>query len=202
MINIGLDTRQLDEIAKKLAGTEEQICSARTRALRKTAMHVRTLVKKAVASRERIPQKAIASRFIIPRMPKGADEITVWMGTWNVSPFAIGQPTQTRLGVRAGRRSYRGAFLKKIYTGTEKVWIRLRSPHYSPDLYPTQKQHHAGYRGNLAPGQTGRFPVVKAAIPIDQTVNDVVDKNADAIQAEFLKKFEQELNYEVFFKGM
>lgn len=202
MIDLSFDTTAVDAIAKKLTGTEEQIIAARTRALRKTAVHIRTLVKREVAKKERMPQKAIAKRFVISRINKGVDEISVWMGTWNVSPFAIGQPSQTARGVRAGRRSYPGAFLKRIYSAREKVWIRLRSPHFSPDLYPTKKQHHTGYHGTLSPEQMGRFPVVKAAVPIDQTVNDVVEKNAGAIEAEFLKKFKQELSYEVFFKGM
>ena len=68
--------------------------------------------------------------------------------------------------------------MAKIYTGTEKVWIRLHSPHYTPDLYPTK--HRPGDRG-LA-GYNGRFPVVRAAVPIDGVISDVVELEGDAVR--------------------
>lgn len=202
MITIDFDKANLEAIAAGLNGTREQIEAARVRALRKTATHIRTLVKREVAKKERMPQKAIGNRFFISRVAKGDDEISVWIGTQDVSPFAVGTPSQSATGVRVGRRTYRGAFLGTIYTAREKVWIRLRSDHFSPDLYPTKKQHHSGYRGNLSASQFNRFPVVKAAIPIESTVKSVVDRNDEAISTEFLKKFKQELTYEIFVKGM
>ncbi len=202
MITIDFDNANLEALAAGLNGTKEQIEAARGRALKKTAAHIRTLVKREVAKKERMPQKALGNRFFISRVAKGVDEVSVWIGTQNVSPFAIGQPMQTATGVRAGRRTYRGAFLGTIYTSREKVWIRLRSDHYDPELYPTKKQHHAGYRGNLSASQFNRFPVVKAAIPIESTVKSVVESNDEAISTEFLKKFKQELTYEIFIKGM
>lgn len=202
MITIDFDKANLEAMAEGLNGTKEQIEAARVRALRKTAAHIRTLVKREVASKERMPQKALGNRFFISRLAKGDDEVSVWIGTQDVSPFAVGKPSQTATGVRVGKRSYRGAFLATIYTPREKVWIRLRSPHFSDDLYPVKKQHHAGYRGNLSASQFHRFPVVKAAIPIERTVESVVAKNEDEISTEFLKKFKQELTYEIFVKGM
>ena len=202
MIAIDFDQARLEAAAEGLNGTKEQIEAARARALRKTGQRFSTAVKREVAKRERIPQKAIADRFFISRVAKGGDEVSIWIGTFNVDPFSIGKPSQTGAGVRVGRRSYQGAFLATIYTAREKVWIRLRSPHYSPDLYPVKKQHHAGYRGNLSASQFSRFPVVKAAIPIEETVKSVADKQEGEMGEEFLKIFKQELNYELFIKGM
>lgn len=203
MINIDFDQAQIEAAAEGLNGTKEQIEAARARALRKTGKRFSTAVKREVAKRERMPQKAIGDRFFISRVAKGGDEVTIWIGTFNVDPFSIGKPSQTGAGVRVGRRSYQGAFLGTIYTAREKVWIRLRSKHYSPDLYPTKKQHHAGYRGSLSAGEFGhRFPVVKASVPIEETVKSVADKLEGEIGEEFVKIFKQELNYEIFIKGM
>ncbi|MBU1234873.1 MAG: phage tail protein [Proteobacteria bacterium] len=203
MIEFDFDAAQLEAAAEGLNGSREQIEAARARALRKTGQRFSTAVKREVAKRERMPQKAIADRFFISRVANGDDEVTIWIGTFDVDPFSIGKPSQTASGVKVGRRSYQGAFLGTIYTAREKVWIRLRSPHYSPELYPTRKQHHSGYRGDLSAGEFGhRFPVVKAAVPIDETVNGVAAQKEGEMGEEFLKIFKQELNYEIFIKGM
>lgn len=96
-----------------------------------------------------------------------------------------------------GQRSFPGAFLGKIYSGTEKVWIRLGSRHYSPDLYPTK--YRPGDRG--VSELRGRFPVVRAAVPIDGIMQDLVDTLGDDYAKEFETIFVRELNYETQVKG-
>jgi hypothetical protein len=79
------------------------------------------------------------------------------------------------------------------------VWIRLRSKHYSPELYPTKRR--PGDRGLGDQGLRGRFPVVRAAVPIDEVLERVVDRDGDAISEEFLKVLTQELNYYTNIRG-
>jgi hypothetical protein len=43
----------------------------------------------------------------------------------------------------------------------------------------------------------GRFPVVKASIPIEPTMQSVFDRDEEEIQNEFYKKLTHELNYEL-----
>lgn len=197
MFTLQIDTDLLQKGAALVGATEKQLEAATTSTLRKVKKRIETRIKRRAAKELRIPQRAIGDRFFSNNINPGESVLKVWIGTWAVSPYSIGSPAQTLRGVRVGRRSYPGAFLANIYTTQEKVWIRLHSPHYSPDLYPTK--YRSGDRG-LA-GLRGRFPVVRAAVPIDGVVSDVVELEGDAIMEDFEKLFLQELNYQVNVKG-
>lgn len=48
----------------------------------------------------------------------------------------------------------------------------------------------------------GRFPVVRAAVPIDGVLEKVIKRDGPEIEAKFMDNFQRELNYEINFKGM
>lgn len=198
MITIEVDSSILEEGANLVNATEQQIGDALTSALRKMRKRIETQLKRRAAQKLRMPQKAISDRFFSNAIKPGDDELKVWIGTWAVSPFAIGSPSQNARGVKVGRRSFPGAFLGKIYSGDTKVWIRLHSPYYSPELYPTKKR--PGDRGGE--DRPGRFPVVRAAVPIDAVLQEIITKEGDDIAADFQKVLLQELNYQVNVKGL
>ncbi len=197
MLAIAINQELLDRRADIAGATDRQIEAARTSALRKMRKRIETTVKRRVATRERIPQRALEGRFFSNNVQPGDDELQVWIGTWSISPFAIGNPVQNARGVRAARKSYPGAFIASIYGGVNKVWIRLYSKHYDPNLYPTK--YRPGDRG--LGSNTGRFPVVRAAIPIDDTVKTVLEMESESIARDFEKVFLAELNYQVNVKG-
>lgn len=197
MVRLEFDNSLLEKGANLVNATEQQIETARASALRKMRKRIETQIKRRAAKKLRIPQKAIADRFFSDKVEPGDDELKVWIGTWAVSPFSLGSPAQTARGVKAGRRSYQGAFLGEVYTSETKVWIRLRSPHYSPELYPTRTRP-----GDRGMSRGGRFPVVRAAVPIDAVIGEIVTNEGDEIAAEFEKVFLQELNYQVNVKGL
>lgn len=196
MLEFDVDTSAIDEIARRMAATDGQVELARTSALRKVNKRLETSLKRLTAKALRIPVRSIGDRFFSNSIAPGDDELRVWIGTWDVSPYSIGTPAQNSRGVRVGQRSYPGAFLAKIY-GQQKVWIRLHSKHYAPDLYPTR--YRPGDRGGS--DLRGRFPVVRAAVPIDSVMRDLLAKEGPDIATEFAKVFAQELNYQVFVKG-
>ena len=142
-----------------------------------------------------MPQRASSGRFFGSRGTGEDDHVRVWIGTADVDAMTLGRASQNRRGVRVGRRSYRGAFLARIYTNREKVWIRRSSRHFDPDRYPTRRQHRRGYHGNLPASMRGRFPVVKAAVPIDDTVQAVIKDQEAEFETIFLKHYRHELNY-------
>ena len=164
-----------------------------------------------MATKLGIPQKSVADRFYLSPVRKGDMEAKVWIGGWSLDPYSVGNPRQigTRTyrgkkarsmlgGVSIGRgRFYRGAFIGNVYGGRNRVWIRLHSKHYSPDLYPTNKR--PGDRGMA--GRGNRFPVIRAAIPIDAEIERIYSRNNSVAEDEFKKKFAQELNYEINVKG-
>jgi hypothetical protein len=197
MMSIDVDTAAVQQLSTMLGATEKQMVSARTRALRKMRKKIETRIKREVARAERIPQKSLGSRVFSGRLTDADDELKVWIGTWNVSPFSVGSPRQTTRGVRAGRRSYPGAFLAQVYSPETQVWIRLHSKYYAPELYPTN--YRPGDRG--VGSNRGRFPVVRAAIPIDGAVERILASSEAFFAAEFEKLYGQELNYELNVRG-
>lgn len=201
MISIDVDSSALEVIAQQMAATDSQVVAARTSALRKMRKRVEKKIKRAAAKKAKIPQKALGDRFFSENIQPGDDELKVWVGAWYISPFSIGAISPYGVpgksgGVRAGRRRYKGAFLQKIYNDTTKIWIRLRSKHYSPDLYPTN-----GRPGDRGLARDSRFPVVRAAIPVDEILEKVLEQNGPEFEKDFIKLFGQELNYQVFVKG-
>lgn len=196
MVDVQVDQRAMREIINAFGSTVNQVELARASALRKMRRRVETAVKRQAAKDLRMPQKAIAGRFFSNAIRKGDDVLTIWIGTQPVSPFSLGSvrpygvPRKSG-GVKAGRRTYRGAFMASVYTGEQKVWIRLHSKHYSPELYPTLKR--PGDRGWA--DLRGRFPLVRAAVPIDTIMTKVVERDGSALLADFERVFISELNY-------
>jgi len=206
MIDVSVDPAAVQEVIRRFGSTIDQVELARASALRKMRKRVETAVKRAASKELGMPQKALGGRFFSNKIKKGDDVLKVWIGTQPVSPFKLGavgvfgEPGRPFSGVMVGKRKYRGAFLASIYTSRQKIWIRLNSKFYSPELYPTMKR--SGDRGlSDDPSLKGRFPVVRAAVPIDEVLEAVVDRDGDTILADFEKVFIQELNYYTNVKG-
>lgn len=212
VISVREGGQSIDSIARELAALPQHVEAARVRALRKTQTWFKNRVKKQLAGKLRVPQKSIADRFYVSRVRPGDDEARVWIGGWHLDPISVGKPRQIGNrtyrgkkarsmlgGVAVGNRSfYRGAFLASIYSASERIWIRLKSKWYSSSLYPTK--YRPGDRFD-DPSLKHRFPVVRAAIPIDGELEKLWELNADEAESEFYKKFRQELNYELNVKG-
>lgn len=213
-MDVGIELRgaTFDQIVHQFAAMPDQVRRARARALRKTQTWFKTRVRRELAKKARVPVKSVADRFYTSMVrPKDA-EAKIWAGAWNLDAAGTGKPRQvggrsfkgkkarTQLaGVKVGnRRFYRGAWIGSPYGGREKVWIRLSSSWFSRGLYPTE--YRAGSRFGDS-GLRGRFPVVRAAIPIEEELERLFDQYGDQAETEFFKRFSQELNYELNVKG-
>jgi hypothetical protein len=194
VINIELTDNDLDRVADYYAASEHQIRLARTRALRKTVSWLQRQVLSEAAKRQRIPVRSLQGRSYATRVGPQDDGATLTIGTMPVDAMQIGNPAQTSKGVRVGRRTYPGAFVQKVFSGQEKVWIRKGSKHFNPGRYPSGTGRH---QSSLPGALMGRFPVVRAAVPINDAVEQVAASHESLIASNFIKNFEHELNYEV-----
>lgn len=197
MLRVAIDSALLKQVPAAMEATSTQVYAARTRALIKLRTHVETVLKREAAKKLNLPQRAIGNRFFSNSITAQDDVLRVWFGEWAISPYAIGTPVQNSRGVRVGRRSYRGAFMGSVYTNQQKVWIRLHSRHFSRDLYPTN--YRPGDRGRA--GNRGRFPVVRAAVPVEGVMEEIVEVHEDGFADFFEKTFLRELNYQANVKG-
>lgn len=194
MIDIKLDEKSFARAVERIDATPAQVVRARSSALRKMRGRIQTKIKRQASKDLRVPQKVLGKRFYSDPVKRSDDQLKVWIGTQPISPFEVGTPQaygkpRKTGGVKAGRRTYRGAFLASIYSAKEKVWIRAGSKHFSPELYPTRKR--SGDRG----GAGGRFPVIRAAVAIDEVLDKIVRGQEVAIMAEYQQVFLHDLNY-------
>lgn len=195
-LNVDYDKARTEAQASGLVAMPRQLEFARARTLRKTGSFVRKQIRREAAKALKIPQKAISDRFFLSRVRPRDDEISLYIGTWNVDPRSLGTPVQTAAGVEIGRRRYRGAFFAAVFSGTEKVWIRKASKYYSAALYPTRKRS-SPRTGSMPAELRNRFPVIRAAVPIDSVMAKVIDRDEAEISARFRKVLQREINYEV-----
>lgn len=198
------DPAALDNIINRLAGTEKQVFLARSSALRKTGAWLATQVKRGIAKELDITQKSIQHRIHFNKINPDGDSLKMWIGTSAVNPFAVGNPTimgsaKKPTGIRVRSHSYPGAFIARIYSQEKKIWIRLHSSHYNPELYPTGSSGASGM-GSFS-GSKGRFPVVQASILIDETVKGILESLEDDLGKKYEEVFARELNYQINVKG-
>lgn len=201
-LQLKVDKTAFDQIAGASQATEQQVAQAVTNSLRKLSKHISTIVKRETAKEARVPQKALGRRIYASPVNAGDSKMTVWVGTYAIEAVNVGTPTVYGVpgksgGVKVGRMRYPGAFIAQIYTADKKVWIRKGSKHFSSDLYPTKRR--GGSR--LSAGLSGRFPVVRAAIPVDAIVERVFSENSAEFGDFFSKTFARELNFQVNIKG-
>jgi hypothetical protein len=170
--------------------------TATARAIRDTQRFARTLVKRDIAKNLGVPQKAINKRLVTPKISNRDIEGKVWAGTWDISPFALGTPSQSEQGVRGiPKRNYKGAFLARVFSqelGVGNIWIRLKSRHFDPKLYPYDKRKN---RGSVPDELKHRFPVVKASIPAEEAMTKAFDQDEEQIRQRFLDRLSHQADY-------
>jgi hypothetical protein len=150
-------------------------------------------VKRDAAKDLKVPQKAITSRLYTSKITNRDAEGKLWAGTWDISPFKIKAPRQTKRGVGsiAGRK-YTGAWIGAVYGKPESIWIRKRSKYYTPDLYPQKRKKGTG---SVPDELKHRFPVVKAAIPIEDIMEKVFDRDDKDIRKRFEDRLQAQINF-------
>ena len=199
MLEVKVDQKSMLDLINRMGSTPRQVQRAKVSALKKMRKRIETEVKRQAAKDLRMVQKALDGRLYSEPVKAGDDSTRVWFGMQPVSPFKLGtvgiygERGRPFSGVMVGKRKYQGAFLASIYTPRQKVWIRTSSPFFSPELYPTKKR--AGDRGLAATGGRGRFPVVRAAVPVDEVITKVVGRMEPIFADDFIRIFGQELNY-------
>lgn len=173
MINLQIDSAQLDRMAQDIAGTEQQIRQALNSTLRKMAAWVRTRSVKGLSEELQIQQKLIRRRLRLLKVKQttAGPQVTLWYGLDKMALIYL-QAKRTSSGVSAaGGRNVSGAFIAKGPAGGRQVFKR---------------------RG------AARLPIAKQGADIEQPADQFLQSkliNASAFESQFFKTFEHELSW-------
>lgn len=172
---------EIGEVLESIAATPKQVRQATRRALSRTARHMQTVVRREAAKEAKVPQKAIRGRFY-RHLSRSRDAASIWAGTYHVPLSQLGEPRQTKAGVRVGRLFYPGAFVGRGKLEGRGVFIRYRSRHFDPALYRTPKHSPSA------------DPIVRAlGIPLDRAVDRAFTGNEASFEQFFISAFRGEL---------
>lgn len=194
-MRVNVHVRGVASVSRWLSLLPADMRIAQARAIRDTLRHAKTLIKRDAAKELRVPQKALKNRIITEKISNKDTEGRLWGGVWDINPMVFGRATQGKSGVIGipGRR-YVGAFLGAVYGGVDSIWIRKRSKHFDPKLYPTKRRKSLG---DVPASLGNRFPVVKAGIDIEAGMERVFDRDEKPIANHFKKRLEAQVKYQL-----
>jgi hypothetical protein len=173
---IEFDAREFATVDKALRERPEQAERALVRTINKTLNWARTQGLRALARAHDIPIKALRSRrrgrvFRVSRV--GLANGAVWFGTLPVRAAYVGTPRQTRLGARAGRHSFPGAFVARMPSGHIGIFKRA---------------------------DRSRLPIIEQVVELAQA-DTALDGLQRDLPGRLVTTFNQEFNYEVNVRG-
>lgn len=185
-----LDASAITRLTGGLDQFKPQVVKARRRTMQKLLKFASARVKKKLATDTGLPQKSFKGRVVIHAEKDGAEGL-LWLGAYSVSPYGISATVlQTKTGIRAGRKSFSGAFKPFRTKPDKRVFIRKNHSGFDPNRY-TKKSFGSG------PG----YPVVPVAEDIEFAAEGAIDVSSQDIEERFETIFQQELYFALEVEG-
>jgi hypothetical protein len=120
---LDVNIAEVDALARSVGAVESVVRKAMDAALRRTARHVFTHVRRSVGRAANAPQKALKDRLRM-RVRRERGTAVIWVGLNPLNPVRVGA-RQTRRGVTArGGRRWDRAFIANGKNGRERVFRR------------------------------------------------------------------------------
>lgn len=110
-------------VDKAIADMPRRLDLAAARALRKTALWLRTHSSREISRELRITQSPIRHRYQI-HSRSTAREVKLWVGLRPIGVHYLGTPKQTPTGVAVGHRQYDDAFISPMRSTQRLVFRR------------------------------------------------------------------------------
>lgn len=189
-----LDLTQAFEQGTALyGGVSKKAVRAMKRAVRKTIRWLTRAALRELSSRTGIRQKTFkAYKRVNFRI--GDYQGSVWLGLNPLPLHEAGRVSwsQKRAGVTVRGKLYEGAFFRRVYGSTPKVWVRT-ARNVSAGLTPYHPPRR--WKAQQDPALKGRFPLTLVGMPIDDQAPEIDAALLREAEARFRIIFEQELNY-------
>lgn len=172
-IDLEVHADQLNRLQLDLMATDAEVRKAFGSTLNKMARWLKSQSARGLSKELDIKQKALRRRLksFRVRSKGGQSEVTVFYGLDPIDYMDL-TPRQTSSGVSAGKRRVPGAFIASVQGGNRKVLKRKGAK---------------------------RLPIEKQTVPISDKADAWIEDRlmgTEAFDAEFLKIFERELQWQ------
>jgi hypothetical protein len=173
----------VDQVIKRLGGTQDQINRASTRAIKKTTGWAGNQITRGISVSDAVPMRVLAggggranrqhARIRTYRPKRTGTVGTIWIGSSPVIAAYVGAITQQKVGAKAGQHFFPGSFAALMPSGHRGVFYR-----------------------NFAE----RLPISQEEVAL-LSATSVVDHVASQVPAHLKNILQGELNYEVNVRG-
>ena len=189
--NISIDLRStMDDFDRNLEVSDKAVKKALSRAIRKLLRWLQRELARAIKARTGIAQKAIKNRFKVTLL-LNEGYASLWVGLNPIEAQLAGGVRQLTTGVRAGKHSFEGAFLRSVYGKQTKVWRRKFRGKGSV------RRSWIHLKRSSPDELAGRFPVEKMMVPMQKPSEVEINRIRARARQRLKVLFKQELNYAV-----
>ncbi len=192
-LDLELDST-VDELIEQFDHAPEKVSKAIARSLRKLSRFAERRILRELARQQSISQKVLKSlgrvRVSLYQPGDRAGQnysLIIWIGALDIPAHYLGNPIQTRSGVRTGGRFWEGAFLMRPVNATHSM-VFERKDTWQHKFQRSKKSGRMMWMG---------LPLEKKEVPIWNTASTVLQQLEPVLLDRFTTLMEQELNYEL-----
>lgn len=185
-----IDTAGVIRLADAFGANIKQMRRAETRALNKTLRWGIKNIAKELGKEIKIPAKLIKQRIRGFKATRRKARARIYAGLNAIKAKRLGKVRQLKKGVRAGRHTFKGAFITATSNAHTGIFER------------TGEKKRAMKSGSYAGTNVKREPIREVELDINtQSVTAIIDKWFGRIQEQFFVILKGELRHEVFGKA-
>jgi hypothetical protein len=192
-VNLRVQVLDAEAISRLTGGVDQfspQVVKARRRTMKQLMKFAGSQVKKKLAAETWLPQKAFKGRVVVNSEPDGSEGL-LWLGAYSVTPYGISpRVLQNKVGIKAGRITFAGAFKPTKDSSDKRVFIRKAHSQFNPDRYT-----------KTAFGSGQGYPIVPVAESIEAASGEAFEISSQAIEDRFETIFRQQLTYALEVEG-
>ena len=189
-------TIELDDTLQRLTAEFEQSPEKVSQAVRRTMVKLSRFAERQVlrelSRRISVNQTLLKNlgrvKVTLERPGRRGNEgyqVVIWVGLSAIPAHYLGNPRQTRSGVRVGRRFWQGAFLMQPVNSAHEM-VFERAPHWQHRKQLSQRSGRVMWMG---------LPIEKQSLPIHEQAGDLMDELESRLQERFSTLLQQELNF-------
>ncbi|GAA4649916.1 hypothetical protein GCM10023116_21980 [Kistimonas scapharcae] len=195
-------TIELDETLNRLTAefksSPEKVSQAIRRTMTKLSRFSERQVLRELSRRVSVSQALLKNlgRVKVTLEPPGRHgnngyQVVIWVGLSAIPAHYLGNPRQTRSGVRVGRRFWQGAFLLQPVNSNHAMVFK-RAPHWQHRKQISQRSGKVMWMG---------LPIEKQVLSIYEHAGDLLSALESHLLERFTTLLQQELNFAFNIEG-